>query len=96
MFSPGAYINNRSLMPCQEPPIAMSTWQAAIHVPTGCTVLMSGNELSVQNPDGGDYGMQIISLPPIFYYYKEKLFDHVYYTEDKEEWMLTKCLYFFQ
>ena len=45
MYSPGAYINNRSLMPCQEPPVAMSTWQASIHVPEGCVVLMSGNEL---------------------------------------------------
>ncbi|KAL9973834.1 hypothetical protein ACROYT_G020340 [Oculina patagonica] len=44
VFSPGAYINNRSLMPCQEPPVAMSTWQASIHVPEGCVVLMSGNE----------------------------------------------------
>ena len=32
-------------MPCQEPPVAMSTWQASIHVPDGCVVLMSGNEL---------------------------------------------------
>ena len=32
-------------MPCQEPPFAMSTWQASIHVPEGCVVLMSGNEL---------------------------------------------------
>ena len=32
-------------MPCQEPPVAMSTWQASIHVPEGCVVLMSGNEL---------------------------------------------------
>jgi hypothetical protein len=44
-------------MPCQEPPIAMSTWQAAIHVPKGCTVLMSGNELAVHNPDDADIGM---------------------------------------
>ena len=44
-------------MPCQEPPIAMSTWQAAIHVPKGCRVLMSGNELPVQNSDEADLGM---------------------------------------
>ena len=30
-------------MPCQEPPVAMSTWQASIHVPKDCVVLMSGN-----------------------------------------------------
>ena len=62
MFSPGAYINNRSLMPCQEPPIAMSTWQAAIHVPKGCTVLMSGDELPVQNCDETDVGMVCVVL----------------------------------
>ncbi|XP_032238993.2 uncharacterized protein LOC5513554 isoform X2 [Nematostella vectensis] len=48
VFSPGAYINNRSLMPCQEPPIAMSTWQAAIHVPHGCMALMSGNPVTME------------------------------------------------
>lgn len=51
VFSPGAYINNRSLMPCQEPPVAMSTWQAAIHVPKGCMVYMSGCPISVPNDD---------------------------------------------
>lgn len=43
VFTPGAYINNRSLMPCQEPPVAMSTWQAYFHVKNGETVLMSGD-----------------------------------------------------
>ena len=42
-FTPGAYINNRSLMPCQEPPVATSTWQAIILVPKGCVVLSSGD-----------------------------------------------------
>lgn len=62
MFSPGAYINNRSLMPCQEPPVAMSTWQAAIHVPRGCTVLMSGNELPVQNSHNADVGKLNVNI----------------------------------
>ncbi len=53
-------------MPCQEPPIAMSTWQAAIHVPKGCTVLMSGNELPVQNSDDADTGMQFILHSNVF------------------------------
>ena len=30
MFTPASVINNRSLIPCQEPPIAMATWQASI------------------------------------------------------------------
>ena len=46
VFTPGAYINNRSLMPCQEPPVAMSTWQAYFHVKNGVTVLMSGDRCS--------------------------------------------------
>lgn len=49
-------------MPCQEPPIAMSTWQAAIHVPKGCTVLMSGDELPVQKSDETDVGMVYVVL----------------------------------
>ncbi|XP_022800692.1 uncharacterized protein LOC111338453 [Stylophora pistillata] len=54
VFSPGAYINNRSLMPCQEPPVAMSTWQASIHVPEGCVVLMSGNQFVGKTTGNGD------------------------------------------
>ena len=49
-------------MPCQEPPIAMSTWQAAIHVPQGCTVLMSGNKLPVMNNVHSHLGMNFISI----------------------------------
>ena len=67
VFSPGAYINNRSLMPCQEPPIAMSTWQAAIHVPKGCTVLMSGDELPVQKSGETDAGMVYVVLKIFIY-----------------------------
>ena len=40
-------------MPCQEPPVAMSTWQASIHVPEGCVVLMSGNQF-VGKTNGSD------------------------------------------
>ena len=42
-FTPGAFINNRSMMPCQEPPVAMSTWQATITLPNGTTALSSGD-----------------------------------------------------
>ena len=56
-------------MPCQEPPIAMSTWQAAIHVRKGCTVLMSGNQLPVQNSDDADIGMQFIIYNTYIYIY---------------------------
>ena len=30
VFTPAANINNRSLFPCQEPPITMATWQAIV------------------------------------------------------------------
>ena len=31
------------MMPCQEPPVAMATWQATVAVPKGYTVLSSGD-----------------------------------------------------
>ncbi|KAG9331475.1 hypothetical protein JZ751_018875 [Albula glossodonta] len=31
VYTQGSPINNRALFPCQEPPVAMSTWQASIH-----------------------------------------------------------------
>ena len=31
------------MMPCQEPPVAMSTWQATITLPNGTTALSSGD-----------------------------------------------------
>eukprot|EP00111_Clytia_hemisphaerica_P016524 TCONS_00048996-protein len=42
-YTPGAFINNRSMMPCQEPPVAMATWQATITVPQGYIALSSGD-----------------------------------------------------
>ena len=42
-FTPGAYINNRSMMPCQEPPVALSTWQAILRLPKGMMALSSGD-----------------------------------------------------
>ncbi|KAG8185319.1 hypothetical protein JTE90_013010 [Oedothorax gibbosus] len=44
VFTFGAYVNNRSLLPCQEPPIAMATWEAVLTVTDTATVLMSGDE----------------------------------------------------
>nr|XP_014343637.1 PREDICTED: aminopeptidase O [Latimeria chalumnae] len=42
VYTAGSPINNRALFPCQEPPVAMSTWQAQIQSPDGTVVLMSG------------------------------------------------------
>ncbi len=43
VFTSASPINNRALFPCQEPPVAMATWQAVITAPTGCTVLCTGD-----------------------------------------------------
>lgn len=47
-------------MPGQEPPVAMSTWQAAIHVPEGCMVYMSGYPVhSVKENSFPDQGQSL-------------------------------------
>ena len=45
VFTPAAPINNRSLLPCQDPPSAMGTWQAWITVFEGYNVSMTGDKL---------------------------------------------------
>ncbi|KAM4746657.1 aminopeptidase O isoform 2-T4 [Anableps anableps] len=52
VYTAGSPINNRALFPCQEPPVAMSTWQARIRAPSECVVLMSGEEKAVPAEDG--------------------------------------------
>ncbi|XP_065601744.1 aminopeptidase O isoform X2 [Cyrtonyx montezumae] len=42
VYTMGSPINNRALFPCQEPPIALSTWQASVRTSAGFVVLMSG------------------------------------------------------
>uniref|UniRef100_A0A8C8H6K6 Aminopeptidase O n=2 Tax=Oncorhynchus TaxID=8016 RepID=A0A8C8H6K6_ONCTS len=42
VYTAGSPINNRALFPCQEPPVAMSTWQAQVRAPRECVVLLSG------------------------------------------------------
>ncbi|XP_034090739.1 LOW QUALITY PROTEIN: aminopeptidase O [Gymnodraco acuticeps] len=52
VYTAGSPINNRALFPCQEPPVAMSTWQATVRAPSDCVVLMSGEEEAVPVGDG--------------------------------------------
>ncbi|KAM6931154.1 aminopeptidase O isoform 2-T2 [Xenentodon cancila] len=52
VYTAGSPINNRALFPCQEPPVAMSTWQATVRAPSECVVLMSGDEQTVPAEDG--------------------------------------------
>ncbi|XP_071523716.1 aminopeptidase O-like [Panulirus ornatus] len=47
LFTPAAVINNRSLLPCQDPPTAMATWQAWITVSKEYTVSMTGDSRPV-------------------------------------------------
>ncbi|XP_025944227.1 aminopeptidase O isoform X2 [Apteryx rowi] len=42
VYTMGSPINNRALFPCQEPPVALSTWQATVRTAARFVVLMSG------------------------------------------------------
>ncbi|CAM4672813.1 aminopeptidase O isoform X4 [Lepidochelys kempii] len=42
VYTMGSPINNRALFPCQEPPVAMSTWQTTVRTASSFVVLMSG------------------------------------------------------
>ncbi|XP_030367583.1 aminopeptidase O isoform X6 [Strigops habroptila] len=42
VYTMGSPINNRALFPCQEPPVALSTWQASVRTAVDFVVLMSG------------------------------------------------------
>ncbi|XP_048186914.1 aminopeptidase O isoform X3 [Perognathus longimembris pacificus] len=46
VYTMGSPINNRALFPCQEPPVAMSTWQATIRAAASFVVLMSGENFA--------------------------------------------------
>ncbi|XP_067269691.1 aminopeptidase O [Pseudorasbora parva] len=50
VYTMGSPINNRALFPCQEPPVAMSTWQAFVRAPCDYTVLMSGENQAFPKP----------------------------------------------
>ncbi|KFQ78587.1 Aminopeptidase O, partial [Phaethon lepturus] len=54
VYTMGSPINNRALFPCQEPPVALSTWQASVRTAAGFIVLMSGEntEEPVQLQEG--------------------------------------------
>ncbi|XP_041854940.1 aminopeptidase O isoform X2 [Melanotaenia boesemani] len=55
VYTAGSPINNRALFPCQEPPVAMSTWQATVRTPSECVVLMSGEEQVAPTEDGNTH-----------------------------------------
>uniref|UniRef100_W5KJ54 Aminopeptidase O (putative) n=1 Tax=Astyanax mexicanus TaxID=7994 RepID=W5KJ54_ASTMX len=51
VYTMGSPINNRALFPCQEPPVAMSTWRARIKAPCEYTVLLSGENQACPMPE---------------------------------------------
>ncbi|NXA57348.1 AMPO Aminopeptidase, partial [Nothocercus julius] len=50
VYTVGSPINNRALFPCQEPPIALSTWQATVRTAAQFVVLMSGENSAEPTP----------------------------------------------
>ncbi|XP_041516350.1 aminopeptidase O-like [Microtus oregoni] len=50
VYTMGSPINNRALFPCQEPPVAMSTWQATVRAAASFVVLMSGENSAKPTP----------------------------------------------
>ncbi|NWU89172.1 AMPO Aminopeptidase, partial [Upupa epops] len=48
VYTMGSPINNRALFPCQEPPVALSTWQASVRAAEDFVVLMSGENSAEQ------------------------------------------------
>lgn len=44
VFTGASPLNNRSIMPCQDAPAAVVTYDAIVRVPAGCRVLMSAPE----------------------------------------------------
>ncbi|CAH6795786.1 Aopep [Phodopus roborovskii] len=50
VYTMGSPINNRALFPCQEPPVAMSTWQATVRAAAPSVVLMSGENSAKPTP----------------------------------------------
>ncbi|KAK1801285.1 hypothetical protein P4O66_022961, partial [Electrophorus voltai] len=50
VYTAGSPINNRALFPCQEPPVAMSTWRACVKAPCEYIALLSGENQAVPWP----------------------------------------------
>ena len=68
VFTPAAAVNNRSLFPCQEPPIAMASWQALLSVVPKeysrvCTILCTGDQNAMIDLNGNHYFYTQMILP---------------------------------
>ncbi|KAM5227433.1 aminopeptidase O isoform 3-T3 [Ctenodactylus gundi] len=65
VYTMGSPINNRALFPCQEPPVAMSTWQATVRTAASFVVLMSGENSAkpTQLQEGGSSWHYYVTMP---------------------------------
>ncbi|KAL2079536.1 hypothetical protein ACEWY4_025280 [Coilia grayii] len=65
VYTMGSPINNRALFPCQEPPVAMSTWQATVRAPSENTALLSGENqaVPVQEDSGLSRWTYYVTMP---------------------------------
>lgn len=51
-LTPGSLINNRSLMPCQDAPTLMATWQLLLRVPDGFIGITTGDNAGTVTENG--------------------------------------------
>ncbi|XP_042308165.1 aminopeptidase O isoform X2 [Sceloporus undulatus] len=65
VYTVGSPINNRALFPCQEPPVAMSTWQATVRADAGFVVLMSGENTAepAESEEGALNWFYYVTMP---------------------------------
>ncbi|XP_053153145.1 aminopeptidase O isoform X2 [Hemicordylus capensis] len=65
VYTVGSPINNRALFPCQEPPVAMSTWQATVQADACFVVLMSGENAAepTESKQGGLNWFYYVTMP---------------------------------
>nr|AMO02534.1 aminopeptidase O [Tityus serrulatus] len=84
VYTYGAWINNRSIFPCQEPPTAMATWEACVIVDTDAVVLMSGDATPIITPENNGFKsyyyytkmiLPMSTLALAIGYWKEHCFD---------------------
>jgi hypothetical protein len=61
VFTPAAAVNNRSLFPCQEPPIAMASWQCLISV-------VNDTGMQYQVLCTGDQNAELTSRKEFYFY----------------------------
>uniref|UniRef100_A0A8D2JI94 Aminopeptidase O (putative) n=1 Tax=Varanus komodoensis TaxID=61221 RepID=A0A8D2JI94_VARKO len=65
VYTVGSPVNNRALFPCQEPPVAMSTWQATVRADACFVVLMSGENAAepTESEEGALSWFYYVTMP---------------------------------